>query len=239
MSCSKTFLERNSERSGDVNLKADNNPTLDVEHALMAQGATTVAGLDEVGRGAWAGPVMMGVVVVTLETPATPKGVRDSKLVAPAKRSSLVPVIEQWAADFALGSASPAECDEFGMTKALGLAAVRALLGLQKLPDVVLLDGPLNLLATSELGHLAVRNEVKADLRCGSVAAASILAKVARDRLMTTFEEVYPGYDFAGNKGYHSTSHVEGLDRFGLTEIHRVSWSFADGRERRNLPLSG
>ncbi len=219
--------------------KADNTPTLQVEHELLSSGTTTVAGLDEVGRGAWAGPVMMGVVVVTLQTPAPPKGVRDSKLVAPAKRISLVPTIEQWAADFALGSASPAECDEFGMTKALGLAAVRALLGLTKLPDVVLLDGPVNLLAKTELGHLSVRNEVKADLRCGSVAAASILAKVARDQLMAEFDEVYPGYDFSGNKGYHSASHVEGLDRFGLSEIHRMSWSFAVGRQRRTTPLRG
>jgi len=219
--------------------KADNTPTLDVEHELLSTGAITVGGLDEVGRGAWAGPVMMGVVVVTLQTPQPPKGVRDSKLVAPAKRISLVPAIEQWAADFALGSATPAECDEFGMTKALGLAAVRALLGLKELPDVVLLDGPVNLVAASELGHLVVRNEVKADLRCGSVAAASILAKVARDHLMEEMDEVYPGYDFSGNKGYHSASHVEGLDRFGLSDIHRLSWSFAEGRERRNEPHSG
>jgi ribonuclease HII len=177
---------------------------------------------------------MMGVVVVTAQSSAPPTGVRDSKLVAPKKRISLVPTIENWAVDFALGAASPAECDEFGMTKALGLAAVRAILGLKSLPDVVLLDGPINLLARSELGSLLVRNEVKADLRCGSVAAASILAKVARDQLMADYDKVLPGYDFSGNKGYHSASHVAGLDRLGLSAIHRASWSFADGRERRN-----
>ncbi len=219
--------------------KANNTPTLDIEHELFTGGARTVAGLDEVGRGAWAGPVMMGVVVVTAQTPAPPAGVRDSKLVAPKKRISLVPAIENWAVDFALGAASPAECDEFGMTKALGLAAVRAILGLKALPDVVLLDGPINLLARSELGSLRVRNEVKADLRCGSVAAASILAKVARDQLMADYDLVLPGYDFCGNKGYHSTSHVAGLDRFGLSSIHRTSWSFADGREHRNEAPKG
>ena len=219
--------------------RASTTPTLAIEHELFRHGATSVAGLDEVGRGAWAGPVMMGVVVVSAATPLPPNGVRDSKLVAPNKRIALVPAIERWAVDAALGAATPAECDEFGMTKALGLAAVRALLGLRALPDVVLLDGPINLLATSQLQHLAVRNEVKADLRCGSVAAASILAKVARDQLMTDYDEVFPGYDFAGNKGYHSPSHVAGLDRLGLSPIHRASWSFADGRIRRNESSGG
>jgi ribonuclease HII len=118
------------------------------------------------------------------------------------------------------------------MTRALGLAASRALRGLVRFPDVVILDGPVNFLSGTDIEPLAVVNEVKADLYCGSVAAASILAKVDRDELMERYDAEFPGFDFSGNKGYHSPSHVEGLDRHGLTQIHRTSWSFAEGRRR-------
>jgi ribonuclease HII len=227
-----TFPEQNSERFDVVSSLARNTPTLQLERRLLEGGARSVAGLDEVGRGAWAGPVVVGAVVVVASTPEVPHGVRDSKLVAPRKRRSLVPDIHAWAADFALGSASPAECDEFGMTRALGLAASRALRGLGNLPDIVILDGPVNFLSGTDVQHLKVVNEVKADLHCGSVAAASILAKVDRDELMELYDTEFPGFDFTGNKGYHSPSHVEGLDAHGLTHIHRMSWSFADGRRR-------
>lgn len=201
------------------------SPTLRFERRLLRGGATSLASMDEVGRGAPAGPVHVGVVVVGHDSPAAPPGVRDSKLLAPSAREALVPAIEGWAVAWAVGSAGPGEVDEFGVVGALRLAGLRALATLDREPDLVLLDGSHDWL--TDAGGPAgppVVTRVKADLTCASVAAASILAKVARDAVMTELAGDYPRYGFAANKGYGTPDHLAALQRLGPTPHHRVSW---------------
>jgi ribonuclease HII len=216
------------------------DPDLSVEHALLEGGARAVVGLDEVGRGAWAGPVSVGAVVVTATTPAAPAGIRDSKALSPARRRALAPQILAWAPAVAVGSASNVECDVLGMRGAVALAASRALEALEMPVDAAIVDGPLDLLegagpgfADLVAGHawrarpLVVEPIVKADQRCLSVAAASVVAKVARDAEMARWAEDYPGYGFERSVGYPAPIHREALLDRGLTPIHRASWSFA------------
>ena len=208
-------------------------PTLRVERGLLRGGAVLVAGMDEVGRGSPAGPVHVGVVVVSLATAPGPRGVRDSKLLAPRMRESLVPAVRAWAEDSSVGCAGAGEVDEHGILGALRLAGHRALAQLGCRPDVVLLDGGHDWLtppdasaadATRRGRGVRVVTRVKADLSCASVAAASILAKVARDSVMTRLGAEHPAYGWADNKGYGTVEHLEALARLGPTPHHRVSW---------------
>lgn len=234
-------------------------PTTAAELALVAEGFEVIVGLDEVGRGAWAGPVSVGVAVIPLEAPV-PAGLRDSKLVAEHHRESLFPVVAEWCTDWAVGHAGPEECDRWGMTIALRLAARRALAGLSCVPDVVLLDGSFDYLSepggeergggdedvipdpgATALGSRAqgptsptgptgpvVRTLVRGDASCTSIAAASIVAKVTRDRVMRSLSECFPAFDFHRNKGYPSRTHRMALAGEGLTSIHRRSWSYVE-----------
>jgi len=252
-----------------------------------------VAGLDEVGRGAWAGPVSVGVAVIrpSLRRSSLPRWLRDSKLLAEERREAVFGEIANWCADGAVGHASAAECDRWGMTAALRLAAFRALAQLELVPDALLIDGPYDLLRappptahqqTLELdlgpdefdpdggGDPYARPEgldgsgwgrvgavpgaaprpdpgplllpdvapparvqpvVDGDARCASVAAASVLAKVVRDRMMRAEAIHYPAYHFESNKGYPSPLHKIALRGYGLSAIHRRSWAFTS-----NLP---
>jgi ribonuclease HII len=203
-------------------------PTLRVERRLLGDGAVRVAGMDEVGRGSPAGPVHVGLVVVCAATAPAPEGVRDSKLLAPRVRESLAPAVRAWAVDSAVGWAGAGEVDEYGIIGALRLAGHRALAQLACMPDVVLLDGAHDWLtppddASDDVG-VRVVTRVKADLSCASVAAASILAKVARDSVMTGLDAEYPAYGWADNKGYGTVDHLEALARLGPTPHHRVTW---------------
>ena len=201
----------------------------------MRQGARRVCGMDEVGRGALAGPVSVGAVVVAQHTPALP-GVRDSKLLAPAARTALVPRIHSWAVAYAVGHASPAEIDEVGLIAAMRRAGMRALQGLALSPDVILLDGSHDWLTppgqasffeTSEEPEMEtppVTMMVKADLSCTSVAAASVLAKVERDGLLVSLSKQFPDYGWEQNKGYSSAEHHSALERIGACEQHRRTW---------------
>jgi len=204
-------------------------PTLRVERRLLREGATLLASMDEVGRGAPAGPVHVGVVVVAATTPPAPAGVRDSKLLAPRAREAMVPKVERWAEDSAVGAASAAEVDAYGVVGALRLAGRRALAALVVVPDLVLLDGSHDWLTGSDPdrvdGGAPVVTRVRADLTCASVAAASILAKVRRDARMVELDRDHPGYGFAANKGYGTGDHLEALRRLGPTRQHRVSWN--------------
>ncbi len=223
MPCRATLSARLSDRSW----VAAERPSRRRERALLREsGAGRLAGMDEVGRGSIAGPVMVGVVVVTLETPAMPTGLRDSKLLTPARRDALVPRIEAWAHDHALGVASAAEIDEWGLSEALRLAGQRALAGLMERPDLVLLDGSFNWLGgTSSPDPVPpVVTQVKADLRCAAVAAASVLAKVSRDALMRTLAGEFPAYGWDRNKGYGSPDHLAALKNLGPTVEHRRTW---------------
>ena len=218
-------------------------PTLRHERRLLREhGATTLACLDEVGRGALAGPVTLGVVLVTEATRTAPKGVRDSKLLTPAARAALEPRIRRWALDHAVGSASAAEIDEIGIMAALRLAGQRALAGLGTVPDLVLLDGNHDYLTPpGQLGLFddpepsgvpvpRVVTMVKGDMRCAGVAAASVLAKQHRDAVMVGLAASFPAYAWEENKGYSAARHMDALARVGPCEHHRRSW---------NLPSAG
>ncbi len=197
-------------------------PDLGEELALYTSGHIHVAGLDEAGRGAWAGPVCAAAVVLPLDRPDLPAAladVRDSKLLTPGKRESLLPIILDVALGVGVGWAAPAEVDEIGILPATRQAMRRAVTQLDGRVDALLIDH----VRLPDL-HLHQRAFPKADLRCLSVAAASIVAKVRRDRLMAQLELDFPGYGFAQHKGYGTRQHREALDRLGPTPVHRMSW---------------
>lgn len=216
------------------------------ETALLADHGL-VGGMDEVGRGSLAGPVSVGLAVVSRDTPDPfPEGLADSKQLTPRRREALVEPCRAWVLDSAVAHASPGEIDALGIVGALRLAGRRALAQVASrghAPDVVILDGSADWLTEPEPDLLSglgaadpapedapperpvtppVRTEVKGDARCAVVAAASVLAKVERDALMTALPD--PGYAWAANKGYASAAHVDGLARLGASEQHRRSW---------------
>lgn len=211
-------------------------PSLRVERLLQRQGHRLLAGMDEVGRGALAGPVSVGVVVIDETVRSAPVGVKDSKLLTEAARTRLVPRIRRWAVAYAVGHASPDEIDAIGIMGGLRLAGTRALGSLGVVPDLVILDGNHDwLTAPTELGLFAFADDsgpstppvttmVKADLKCSSVAAASVLAKVERDELMVTLGVEHPAYGWEFNKGYSAPEHIDALARLGPCELHRRSW---------------
>ena len=251
-------------------------PTLDEERRLWKVGHQWVAGLDEVGRGAWAGPVTVGVALVRpgVRRNGMPRWLRDSKLLAEERREAIFDDVAGWCAAWSVGHADADECDRWGMTAALRLASYRALAGLGWCPDALIIDGPHDLLrqpavevvelplaeVTEDPGPAAgpfasglwakdrfryrrpgppplpdielpgvVQPLVDADARCAAVAAASVLAKVVRDRIMRQEAEHYPPYAFEQNKGYPSPVHKTALKGYGLSAIHRRSWAFVDG----------
>ncbi|CAG6392916.1 Ribonuclease HII [Actinacidiphila cocklensis] len=191
-------------------------------------GVKTVAGIDEVGRGAWAGPVTVCAAVTGLRRP--PDGLTDSKLITPKRRTRLAAVLTGWVTSYALGQASPEEIDALGMTAALRLAALRALEGLPEPPQAVILDGKHNYLAGG--GPWQVRTVIKGDQSCVSVAAASVIAKVRRDGEMAELGVEYAPFAFADNAGYPSPVHRSALEELGPTPLHRMSWSYLDSMPR-------
>jgi ribonuclease HII len=205
--------------------------------------------MDEVGRGALAGPVTVGVVVIDESVRSAPVGVRDSKLLTERARKGLVPRIERWAVAHAVGHASNDEIDEIGIMAALRLAGLRALAAIEVVPDLVILDGNHDwLTAPTEVGLLAfamddgpstppVTTMVKADLKCSSVAAASVLAKVERDDIMVSFGADHPGYGWELNKGYSAPEHMDALGRLGPCELHRRSWRLPGLRDATGLEV--
>jgi len=216
-------------------------PNLSTELQLLAEGAIAVAGIDEVGRGALGGPVSVGLVVIDRSVTESLAGVRDSKLLSPARRAAMVPLIRDWSVAWGVGHASASEVDEWGVTAALRLAGHRALnQAIQRphavQPDVVLLDGSHDWLTPPEVPALLapdlanvvvplVVTKVKADLQCAAVAAASVLAKVERDAMMVKLAEQYPDYGWASNKGYGSPPHLEAIRQIGPCVEHRRSWN--------------
>ena len=194
-------------------------PGLAVERRLWATGHEMVAGLDEVGRGSWAGPLTVGAVVANRERRIT--GVRDSKMLTEDEREALLDRITGWAAAWSVGHASNDECDELGMSAAQRLAARRALDGLGVAVDHVLLDGSWDFVGGDNTTPL-----VKGDQRSLSIAAASVVAKVTRDRILRRAADRWPAYAFADNKGYPSPAHRAALAAHGATAYHRRSWSF-------------
>ncbi|WP_406830117.1 ribonuclease HII [Pedococcus sp. KACC 23699] len=225
-------------------------PSLRVERSLQREGHRILAGMDEVGRGALAGPVTVGVVLIDETCRSAPTGVKDSKLLTPAARVAMVPRIERWCLAHAVGHASAAEIDEIGIIAALRLAGTRALASVDIRPDLVILDGNHDwLTAPDEVGLFAFAGEqapetppvttmIKADLKCSSVAAASVLAKVERDGIMTAYAPDHPVYGWEVNKGYAAPEHMAALEVHGASVLHRRSWRLP-GVERDHGPGTG
>jgi len=204
------------------------DPSLAFELACFEAGASLVIGVDEVGRGAIAGPVAVGVHAVLAGTGAFPEGLRDSKLLSEKKRESLAPLVCEWGAG-AVGYASAEEIDEHGISWALGAAGRRALLALHEAAvpvteAVILVDGKHDWLSGALRSPLDVRTRVGADRSCASVAAASVRAKVERDALMREAHESLPHYAWVSNKGYGAKAHYEGIAQHGLSHLHRRTW---------------
>lgn len=192
-------------------------PTFELEEAAVAQGATCVAGVDEVGRGPLAGPVTAAAVV--LDPAAIPDGINDSKKLTARRREALAEEILQ-VADVSVAHASVAEIDEINILRASHLAMLRALNKLPRRPDHVLIDGEM-------LPHgltIPAQGLVKGDARSLSIAAASIVAKTFRDRMMVDLAQQHPGYGWETNMGYGSKSHMAGLQNLGVTPHHRRSF---------------
>ena len=203
-------------------------PGYEIERELAAAGRIRVAGVDEVGRGAWAGPVVVCAVVAGPGFPDPPDGLTDSKRLTPRRRAELAAELPGWVAAYAIGEASHEEIDAAGMTAALRRAAVSALGQLSERPDAVLLDGSHDYIGRP----WPVRCAVKADLRSASVAAASVIAKVYRDRLMAELGQAHTEFAFDENAGYPSPAHQRALADLGPTPYHRLSWSYLDDLPR-------
>lgn len=204
-------------------------PGLKNEREMWESGRETVVGMDEVGRGAWAGPITVGAAVVPQNRRVYK--IRDSKLLRPAEREALFDRIVGWCVAWAVGHAGPAECDRLGMSEAQRLAARRALAELGVPVDAVLLDGRWDF-----VGHPQTRRLVGGDRISLSIAAASILAKVTRDRIMMKESVGYPAYNFDDNKGYPCPIHRAALHACGPSVIHRRSWVFMDGLVWNGVP---
>lgn len=208
-------------------------PTLTLERRLLKDHAIVIA-CDEVGRGALAGPVAVGAAVIdpARSRKRVPAGLRDSKLVPEARRPEVAARAAAFVQHSAVGWASSVEVDEIGIIRALGLAAVRAIADLRAhgvVPEeaLVILDGNHDYITPAGEPGLTVRPIIKADRDCASAAAASVIAKVARDTLMTGLHDDHPAYGWARNKGYASLDHREAITAHGMSVHHRHSWAIA------------
>jgi ribonuclease HII len=239
-------IDRQSSRPATRRSPGLHRPGLRLEKSLLRGGCVRLAAMDEVGRGALAGPVTVGVLVVTEKIGRVPAGLRDSKLLTPAARTALVGPVRRWAGEYAVGHASAVEIDAVGIMAAQRAAARRALVQLTAPVDALLLDGKHNYLAPPDPAPFddrpdgvpapveepvfgagpvpPVHLKVKADLTCAAVAGASVLAKTERDRLLTGLDPYFPDYAFAVNKGYGTPEHLNAIRIHGPSVVHRRSW---------------
>lgn len=190
----------------------------DFERSFASSESSLIIGLDEVGRGPIAGPLAVGAVVLG---DAVIEGLNDSKQVKEKDRKQIANIIKEKALGYHIAFIEPATIDDIGMAQALRQAFSKALSEVEKLVpniEVVLVDGNPLRIDKREI------NVIKGDAHCASIAAASILAKVARDELMENYDTQYPGYGFASNKGYGSQEHIQALKTLGPTPIHRLSF---------------
>ncbi len=194
------------------------SPSLAFERELWAEGHDVVIGVDEVGRGAWAGPITVGAAVLPSERRVYK--VRESKMLTESEREAFYDRLVGWCRAWGVGHASQEECDALGMSEAQRLAARRALEQVGLRPDVVLIDGRWDFVG---LGNS--RRLVKGDARCLSIATASILAKVTRDRHMRRAADLHPSWDFDTNVGYSTPEHRAAIAAHGISPIHRRSFA--------------
>jgi ribonuclease HII len=205
-------------RADSLNLKSAQPPTTGPTLALESLHPAPVCGVDEAGRGPWAGPVCAAAVI--LDVSAIPAGVDDSKKLTAKARRALEVEIKGSAVAWAVAFASVEEIEQLNILHATGLAMRRAVEALSLRPAHALVDGNYAFRLPCP-----VRTVVKGDALSLSIAAASILAKTARDRLMAEMDGVYPGYGFAQHKGYGAAAHIEALQMLGPSPIHRPSWA--------------
>jgi ribonuclease HII len=212
-------------------------PSLKFEHELIAAGNRFVIGIDEVGRGAIAGPVAVAAALLDSKSETFidpwPSALADSKLMTAKSREATAPLVQNWAAGVNTGFISASQIDQIGITKALAMAAGKALerlfedssLRAEIVRDgaIIILDGSHNWLGAQASG-IPVVARTKADRDCVSVACASVVAKVERDALMVELGEQVPGYLFEGHKGYASEAHITALRNLGPSVEHRVTW---------------
>lgn len=208
-------------------------PRLTLERRLLREHPLVIA-CDEVGRGALAGPVAVGATALdaTRARRPMPQGLRDSKLVPEMRRADVAARAAGWVSASGVGWASAAEIDAVGIIRALGLAAIRAITelrahGIAVEEGIVILDGNYDYITAAGATDLTVRPVIKADRDCASAAAASVIAKVARDAVMTRLHGDVPAYQWARNKGYASQEHRRAIDAHGLSPHHRASWAIA------------
>lgn len=188
------------------------------DYALEAASPAPVCGVDEAGRGPWAGPVSAGAVI--LDPARIPSGLNDSKKLSERRREALEAEVKTVALAWGVGFASVEEIDRLNILQATGLAMQRAVAALGLKPAVILVDGSYRFDLPAK-----VRPVVRGDSLSVSIAAASILAKTARDREMVALDRRHPGYGFAAHKGYHAPGHVQALQRLGPSPVHRRSWA--------------
>lgn len=222
-------------------------PSLNNEKSLLCEGYDWVIGLDEVGRGSLAGPVMVGAAAICknqIEAQTIPEGLADSKLLTKRRREDLFNPLQKWCTSWAVGSCTNKEIDEWGISYALGVAALKAIAKVEEDIQIskkenpriaAILDGPCDYIdkvantfdAPFVPLPVNVHTLVKADRQCASVAAAAVLAKVTRDNLMVTLSKKpqYEAYDWAHNKGYGSLSHRNAIKEVGPSDLHRLSWN--------------
>lgn len=209
-------------------------PRLTLERSLLKEYDLIIA-LDEVGRGALAGPVAVGAAVMDAAGARrrVPDGLRDSKLITELRRPAMAERAAAWVQHSSVGWASSEEVDEVGIMRALGLAASRAVqavvdAGATLERTLVILDGNHDYVSRVHPEPLLVRPVIKADRDCASVSAASVIAKVARDTLMASLHDEHPIYQWDRNKGYASPEHRQAIREVGLSPFHRASWAIAD-----------
>jgi ribonuclease HII len=193
-------------------------PTLTLETRLSGRVGGPVCGVDEAGRGPWAGPVSAAAVILSPDR--LPAGINDSKALTAKRRDALEAEIKACAVAWGVGFASVEEIEALNILQATGLAMCRAIEALTVTPAAALVDGNYRFPLPCE-----VETAVGGDGLSLSIAAASILAKTARDRLMMEMDALYPGYGFAGHKGYSAPAHLSALKALGPSPIHRRSWA--------------
>ncbi len=188
-----------------------------LDESFRGKGFVTLAGVDEAGRGPLAGPVVAAAVI--LPPGLCIEGLTDSKVLSPDKREKLVEVVEGVALSIGVGIVGAAEIDRTDILQATMRAMREAVAGLAVAPDALLVDGP------AGIGHAIPQFPlVRGDARSQSIAAASVVAKVTRDRIMVRYDELYPQYGFARHKGYGTSEHMEALRRHGCCPLHRKTF---------------
>ncbi|MBQ8446754.1 MAG: ribonuclease HII [Clostridia bacterium] len=193
---------------------------LQYERALQMQGYTLIAGVDEVGRGPLAGPVVCAAVIMPLDDESLIVGVDDSKKLSEKKREQLTEEIKQRALAYTIVEIDEKTIDEINILEATKLGMKKAIESLELAPDVVLTDGNM----TIDISHKQ-HSVIHGDALSYSIGAASIIAKVYRDHLMDEYAKAYPQYAFEKNKGYGTAAHIQGIKEYGLCPIHRRTFT--------------